>query len=197
MPWPWARGEREITVNTLLFFILYFRSADGTETVTLKDFSVESYMIMFRIIYGEWSALTQSRDFNILFQVYGLAQKYMLAAELENGVKKTIADLAVSPDTVVSALETVLHFKDLDGFEVLTQDLVKKVVGNITMDTVLPALQVVVRFEAEESFKDVSDQLRKSIVKTFPTLAEATAFFLENMKDYPQEVELLMKAITK
>ena len=153
MPWPWARGEREITVNTLLFFILYFRSADGTETVTLKDFSVESYMIMFRIIYGEWSALTQSRDFNILFQVYGLAQKYMLAAELENGVKKTIADLAVSPDTVVSALETVLHFKDLDGFEVLTQDLVKKVVGNITMDTVLPALQVVVRFEAEESFR--------------------------------------------
>ena len=104
-------------------------------------------MVMFRMIYGEQHVLTQCRDFNILFQVYGLALKYMLSGELATDVMKTIDDLGVSPATVVSALETVLDFKDLDGFEELTKDLVKKVVRNITIATVLPALQVAVRFQ--------------------------------------------------
>ena len=105
-------------------------------------------MVMFRMIYGEQHVLTQCRDFNILFQVYGLALKYMLSVELATDVMMTIDVLEVSPATVVSALETVLDFKDLDGFEELTKDLVQKVVGNITIATVLPALQVAVRFQA-------------------------------------------------
>jgi len=173
------------------------RRAEGTEIITLTDFTMEAYMVMFRMIYGEQPVLTQCRDFNILFQVYGLALKYMLSVELATDVMKTIDDLGVSPATVVSALETVLDFKDLDGFEELTKDLVQKVVGNITIATVLPALQVAVRFQAEGSFEDVSGHLMNSIVKAFPTLAEATVFFLDNMKDYPEEVEYLMKAISK
>ena len=48
--------------------------------------------------------------------MYGLAEKYLLVGSIKNLIKQRIANLEVTEDKLISALETVIEHTELEGF---------------------------------------------------------------------------------
>ena len=101
------------------------------EVVVLKDSSPAAYTIFFQLMYGQTDTLTQCQDSKLLFQVYGLAEKYLVVEEIMNPVQQQIADLEVAEDKLISALETVVEYKQLEGFQEVAEGLMTKVVAKV------------------------------------------------------------------
>ena len=50
--------------------------------IILKDYTPLPYSIFFKLMYGEVDVVTGCCDPKVLFQVYGLAEKYIVVQEI-------------------------------------------------------------------------------------------------------------------
>ena len=52
-------------------------------TVVIKDYSREAYDLLFKLMYGDIELQSSEySDTNLLFEVYGLAHKYLVVEEI-------------------------------------------------------------------------------------------------------------------
>jgi len=104
--------------------------------------------------------------------------------------------LDVTEDNIVSALETVVEFKNLEGFQVPTKNLLAKAIEALTFESVLPALQMGVQMKEED--EEIKTQLLKKVVEKvkerFPN-NDPTKFYLELIHEHQAELEVLMQAV--
>ena len=94
--------------------------------VVIADYSMEAYDLLFKLMYGELK-YTSELDVNLLFQVYGLAQKYLIVDELVQLIKDGIEKYIVRKDNLIPAIKIVNEYKELDGFREMAEGLMAKV----------------------------------------------------------------------
>jgi len=102
------------------------------QTIILKDSSPEAYHIFFQLMYGDVTGLTSSQDSRLLFQVYGLAEKYLVKQKIVDVIRKKVADLKVPQEKLISALETFTEFNGLEGFGEIAKELMTKILMEFT-----------------------------------------------------------------
>ena len=71
-------------ISCFINSMLFLRSGmymDGMEVVTLRDYTPRAYSLFFKLMYG-LDVLEGCDDSNVLFQIYGLAEKYLGMASL-------------------------------------------------------------------------------------------------------------------
>jgi len=107
-------------------------TALSVQTITLKDSSPEAYNILIQLMYGDVTGLTSSQDSRLLFQVYGLAEKYLVKQKIVDVIRKKVADLKVTQEKLISALETFTEFNGLEGFGEISNKLMVKVLAKLT-----------------------------------------------------------------
>ena len=110
----------------LLHELIYFRTVDRLVIVVIADYSMEAYDLLFKLMYGEVN-YTSELDVNLLFQVYGLAQKYLIVDELFQLIKDGIEKYIVRKDNLIPAIKIVNEYKELDGFQEMAEGLMAKV----------------------------------------------------------------------
>ena len=62
-----------------------------------------------------------------------MAEKYLLVGAIKNLIKQRIANLEVTEDKLISALETLIEHTELEGFAEVSKNLMAKVVLNVLM----------------------------------------------------------------
>ena len=180
----------------LTLFVLRNAEAGNIETVLLKDFNPEAYNLCFDLMYGELEVLETVKDPRLLFQLFGLVQKYMVAEEIVDLVRQILVALDVTKDNIVSALETVVEFKNLEGFQVPTKNLLAKAIEALTFESVLPALQTCLQMkeEDEEMRSKLLNKVVEKVKERFPD-NDPTKFYLELIHEHQAELEVLMQAV--
>ena len=121
----------------------------------------------------------------------------MVAEEIVDLVRQRLVALDVTEDNIVSALETVVEFKNLEGFQDPTKNLLTKAVEGLTFESAVPAMQIVIQLEEEEEIKDiVLNKVVEKVKERFPD--DPTKFYLELIQDHHLELEyltVLMQAV--
>ena len=146
-------------------------------------------------MYGDGEALRGCNDSMLLFQVFGLALKYMVIKEIFDLIKRQMEDFDVSPKTVGSALETIVFFKDLEGFENVTKVFIGKVIEKRSIEKVMPALQAIGRFENKETLAaELMEKIVEKFKERFPD--DPTEYYLEHIDENPKEIRALMVAVS-
>ena len=137
----------------------------------------------------------------VLFQVFGLGQKYLLNQSIQTVINQQISETKVTNDNVISALETVVQFKNLDGFETITADVIDKVIAGISFEAVMPALKIIAPLKENQLMKAVIDDLIDKLVEEVhhncQTKKDLSAFYMANIDKHLPEVKLLMSAIAQ
>jgi len=170
--------------------------AGSVETIILKDFSPEAYNLCFNLMYGEVEVLETVKDSRLLFQLFGLVQKYMVAEEIVDLISQRLVALGITKDNIVSALETVVEYKNLEGFQVPTKNLLAKAIEALTFESVLPALQTCLQMkeEDEEMRSKLLNKVVEKVKERFPD-NDPTKFYLELIHEHQAELEVLMQAV--
>jgi len=101
------------------------------EIVEVKDFSAEAFVILIKLLYGQVEALRECNSYDILFQVHGLADKYLMIYEVMKNINKRIKKLTVSMETLFDGLETASHYKNLEGYKEISESLSMKCVATV------------------------------------------------------------------
>jgi len=106
--------------------------ADGhlsgeVEVILEKQFDYETYNMFIRHIYGDKEIIQSCCSYGTLFPLLTMAKLYLIEKMVEV-VEKRINDLKISMDIILSALEAVLAYRNLEGFKSICDCVGNKIV---------------------------------------------------------------------
>jgi len=101
------------------------------EVVKMKEFQYHVVFIFVRHIYGDKKIIKKCSSFVFLFELLDMAKKY-LVEKMGDLILKRISEVDVTLETAFLALETSLQYKDLDGFEEISEVVDRKIVATLS-----------------------------------------------------------------
>lgn len=171
------------------------------EVITEKEFSFETFNTFIRHIYGDKDIVRNCTSFETLFQLLQMAWLYLID-KLAELVPQRINDLPITMDILLPTLETVLAYRNLDGFGYICESVDKKMAATFSC---LPMRD---QHRFYKQHRQTSPQLVGALINLIadnkPAEAEAELevclvnkrkfyqFYQENQKDRPELVNALV-----
>jgi len=101
------------------------------EVITEKEFSYETFNTFIRHIYGDKEIVGSCTSFETLFQLLQMAWLY-LVDRLAELVPQRINDLPITMDILLPTLETVMAYRNLDGFGYICESMERKIAATFS-----------------------------------------------------------------
>jgi len=101
------------------------------EYIEEKDFHYETFYIFIRHLYGDKDILNNCSSYSTLFQLLNMAKLYLID-KLGELVHQRIQNLEMSMEILLASLETVLAYRNLEGFKEICEKVTKEIVSTFS-----------------------------------------------------------------